>query len=129
MTEWTFRCYLDEHGTDVIYEWYKAQPDGLRTKLETRLRFLRQRRREEWTRPHFDSLDDDCKGLGELRFQFKNVQYRVLGFASGAMEYTWVMVAKEVGGRFVPKNTCAEAQVRKEVVMADRSRSRDCEFD
>jgi hypothetical protein len=129
MPSWRFKCYLDEEGHDVINEWLDDQPDALQAKVETRIRFLQQRERHEWVRPYFDTLHGDCNGIGELRLEFKNVQYRILGFASGAMEYTWLMITKEIGGSFVPKNACADAQKRKALVTADRRRARDCEFD
>jgi hypothetical protein len=129
MASWVFRCYLDPTGIDVIDAWYQAQPENLQAKFDTRLRFLRQQERHNWIRPYFDTLAGECAGLGELRFEFKNVQYRILGFASGKMEYIWVFVAKEVARRFVPKRACGQALKRKAEVETDRRRSRDCKFD
>jgi len=129
MDEWQFRCYLDEDGVDVIDDWIRAQPDAFQGQIETRLRFLRQQPRDYWVRPLFDTLGAECSGLGELRLKYKNVQWRIIGFASGQMEFTWIFVAQEKGNRFVPKNTCDIAQRRKAIVTADRSRSRACEFD
>ena len=79
---WTFRCYLDSRGSDVIDEWYRAQPDALQAKFDTRMRYLQQQPRSSWIRPYFDTLSDDCAGLGELRLEWKNVQHRIIGFAS-----------------------------------------------
>lgn len=129
MAWWLFRCYLEANGTDVIDDWYQAQPDKLQAKFDTRIHFLRQQERHAWVRPYFDTLGGDCAGLGELRFEYNNVQYRVIGFASGKMEFTWLLVAKEIGGRFDPRSACEIAQQRKSEVVADRRRTRDCEFD
>lgn len=126
---WTFRCYVDGRGVDVIDEWYQAQPDDLQAKFDTRVRYLRQQPRDKWGRPHFDTLGGDCAGLGELRLEHKNVQWRIIGFASGQMEYTWVFVAKERGDKFVPKDACKTSQSRKAEVTADRRRARDYELD
>jgi hypothetical protein len=126
---WTFRCYLDAVGVDVIGEWYEGQPDQLQAKFDTRIRYLRQQSRDKWIRPHFDTLGEDCAGLGELRFEWKNTQYRIIGFASGKMEYSWLMPAIERGGKFEPRETCAIAQRRKAEILADRRRARDCDFE
>lgn len=131
MADWQFRCYLVGQDLDVLDEWRNANAadDALIAKLDTRLRFLRQQPRDRWVRPNFDTLGNDCSGLGEVRFEYKNVQYRPLGFASGKMEFTFVFVAIEKGGKFVPKNTCKVAQERKAEVEADRSKARDCDPD
>lgn len=126
---WTFRCYLDPDGEDVIEDWYDRQPDQLQAKFDTRIRYLQQQPRSAWTRPHFDTLKGDCAGLGEIRFEWRNVQYRPIGFASGQMEFTLVFVATERGGKFEPRSTCETAQKRKAEVIANRSRARDCDFD
>jgi hypothetical protein len=131
MADWQFRCYLVRPDLDVLDEWRAARDgdDALIAKLDTRLRFLKQQPRDRWTRPSFDTLSDDCAGLGEVRFEYKNVQYRPLGFASGKMEFTFVFVATEKGGKFVPKNACKVALERKAEVEADRSKARDCDPD
>ncbi len=129
MAWWTFRCYLDADGMDVINEWREAQEDKFQAKIDTRFKYLQQQPRECWTRPDFDTLKGVGKGLGELRLKYKNVQHRVIGFASGEMEYTWLLPAKEVGGKFVPKNACAIAQGRKLEVVEGRRHTRVCKFD
>lgn len=126
---WEFRCYLVSDGRTALDEWLESQPVSAEAKLDQRMRHLQQQPRDKWNRPSFDTLDDDCAGLGELRMVLKNVQYRVIGFASGEMEYTWLMVAKEVGGKFVPRNTCEIAQRRRAEVVKDRSKADACDFD
>jgi len=130
MAGWTFRCYLID-DVDVLDEWRKTHEadDKLLAKLDTRLRFLQQNPRESWKRPHYDTLSGECAGLGEVRFEHKNVQHRILGFSSGQMEYTFVLAATEKGNKFVPLSTCTTAQSRMREVVADRSRARDCDCD
>lgn len=127
--DWTFRCYLDANGADVIDAWLGAQNDKIQAKFDQRVRHLRQQPRDKWVRPYFDTLSDDCSGLGEIRFEVGNVQHRVIGFASDEMEFTLVFVATEKGGKFVPKDTCKSAQRRKTEVLADRTRAHDCDFE
>ena len=104
-------------------------PCLLLAKLDTRLRFLQQQSREFWRRPYFDTLSDDCSGLGEVRFEYRNIQHRILGFASGQMEYTFLMAAVERGDKFEPHDTCDIAQRRKRAALADRSLAVDCDTD
>lgn len=129
MAWWVFRCYLDADGNDVIDQWREAQEDKFQAKIDTRFKYLQQQPRDSWTRPYFDTLSDECEGLGELRIPYKNVEHRVIGFAMGVMTYVWVLPAKEVGGKFVPKNACQTAQGRKIEVMQGWRETRDCEFD
>lgn len=131
MADWAFRCYLVRHGLDVLDEWRQLYDgdDKLLAKLDTRLRFLQQQSREFWRRPYFDTLSDDCSGLGEVRFEYRNIQHRILGFASGQMEYTFLMAAVERGDKFEPHDTCDIAQRRKRAALADRSLAVDCDTD
>jgi hypothetical protein len=129
MVWWRFRCYVVNGEIDAIDEWYDRQPDQLQAKFDTRMRFLQQTPRDKWVRPYFDTLGGECAGLGEVRFEWKNVQYRPIGFASGEMEFTLVFVAEERGGAFVPRNTCRRSQSRKAEVTRDRERARDCVFE
>lgn len=126
---WTFRCYVDVADIDVIDEWYQAQPDKLQAKFDTRVRYLQQQPRSAWIRPYFDTLHGECAGLGEIRFEWKNVQHRPLGFASGKMEFTLLFVATEKGGKFEPRAACSIAIRRKEEVTTDRRRARVCQFE
>ena len=129
MAWWRFRCYLMDDGTDVIDAWYEAQPAPLQAKFDTRMRFLQQNPRDKWVRPYFDTLGNECAGLGEVRFEWKNVQYRPIGFSSGEMEFTLVFVAEEHGGAFVPRNTCRQCQSRKAEVISHREKARDCDLE
>jgi hypothetical protein len=132
VADWRFRCYVVEDNVLVLDKWRRehAGDEKLLAKLDARLRFLQQQPRDKWVRPHFDTLSGDCAGLGELRFEYRNVQHRVIGFASAEMEWTWLMVAIERGGKFVPLDTCAIAQRRKKAAIADRSVvTRDYECD
>jgi len=126
---WAFRCYLSPAGVDVIDEWYRAQPDKLKAKFDTRVRYLQQQPRQAWVRPYFDTLSGECADFGEIRFEWKNVQYRPIGFTSGKLEFTLVLVAEERGGKFIPRGVCETARKRRDEVIRDRRRAHDCAFD
>jgi Phage derived protein Gp49-like (DUF891) len=126
---WDIRCYLDDDGIDVIDSWYRAQPERLQAKFDTKVRYLRAQPRERWVRPYFDQLKGPCKGLCEIRFEFNNVQYRPIGIFSGKMEFTLVLVAAKNGKRFDPSNTCHLGNRRKLEIESNRSKSHECDME
>lgn len=129
MSLWTFRCYVDAQGNDVIDQWYRTQPPKLRAKFDARLHYLRAQPRSGWVRPYFDILKNDCAGLAEIRFEFNNVQYRPLGCFSGELNFTFLLVALEKQRKFVPPNACTQALARKNEIATDARRSHACNFE
>lgn len=126
---WTTSCYVNDRGEDVIDVWYQAQPERLQAKFDARMRHLVAQPREAWTRPYFDMLHGKCKDIGEVRWEYKNVQYRLLGCFSGPMQFTLLLVATESEGRFVPKNACMQAQMRKMEIELKRRKTNVREFE
>jgi hypothetical protein len=127
-SKWSIRCYTDEHG-DAIDTWYAQQPEALQAKFDTRLRYLRAQPPANWCPPYFKLLERECKGLGEIRFEYKNVQYRPLGFFSGSMEFTLLLVTTKKGSTFVPRNACEVSLRRASAVRSNKQGfSRECEF-
>ena len=125
---WAFRSYVDEDCQDVIAGWYRQQPAELQAKFDSRLRFLRQQPREGWVRPYFDLLKGKCSPLGEMRFEFRNVQYRPLGYFSGQMEFTWLIVPTKKDSLFNPKNACEIAKRRMKEIARSAERSHVYQF-
>ena len=127
-SKWAVRCFLDS-GVDVIDAWYRAQPEELQAKFDARIRYLREQPPANWCPPYFKNLVRDCKGLGEIRFEFRNVQYRPLGFFFGQLTFVLVLVATKTGDVFDPRNACELGLRRKSLVESDQARhSRDCTF-
>jgi hypothetical protein len=127
--KWAIRCYL-ENGMDAIDQWYQAQPEELQAKFDARIRYLREQPITSWKEPYFKNLERDGKGLGEVRFEFHNVQYRPLGyFSDRRFEFVLLLVATKKGNTFDPRNAIEIGQDRKQLVRSDWQRySRDCEF-
>jgi hypothetical protein len=123
---WLFRCYLDDHGEDVIDAWYQAQSEPVQIKFDVRMKFLRQTPREGWVRPGFDTY---AGGVGYARFEVGNVQHRIFGapYELGPLEYIWLIAATKKGQKFDPRNADQTAIERKDLSKRDRSRSRDCQ--
>lgn len=126
---WTFRCYVSPRGIDEILAWYDGQSATVRAKFDSRLKFLAQRERAEWKREPFDTLHDECEGLGEIRFKADRVQYRPLGFFNGEKIFTLVFCAEEKGSKFVPRNACEIALRRRTEVLDSEEHWHVCPFD
>lgn len=123
---WTFRCYLSARGDDEIRAWYCGQSPKAQGKFLSRLRTLSQLRSHEWGLPYFRWLHGECEGLGETRFEVAKAQHRPLGYGDPGMSFTLVLCAREVNGRFVPKNACATGLARKATIKNDEDRSHAC---
>lgn len=115
---------------DVIDQWYQQQPEDLQAKFDARIQYLRQQPIANWKEPHFKNLARDGKGLGEIRFEFQNVQYRPLGFFSETrLEFVLLLATTKKGNAFDPRNAIDLCQRRKILVRSDKQRySRDCQF-
>jgi hypothetical protein len=123
---WIFRCYVDGDGIDVIDAWYGSQDDVVQAKFDTRVRFLQQQPRDKWKRLGFDTYKD---GVGYIRMDIGNVQHRVFGCPMGQLEYAWLIAATKKGKAFSPRGADETAVERMAEVVAERERSRDCEFE
>jgi len=74
-----------------------------------------------WMPKPFRWLRHECSGLGEIRFETGNVQYRPLGFRTD-LTFTIVFCAIE-GNKFEPTNACEIGLTRKSEVQANAQRS------
>jgi hypothetical protein len=117
---WTYRSYV-VGSTDVVAEWLTAHSTGqfikLRAKLDVRMAYLRDQ--PFWKDPFYHPLTNQ-EGLGAVRFEYKNVQYRPLGFfGAGIRTFTFVYFATEKGDKYLPTNCMSEAIRRMKVARAD----------
>jgi len=119
---WEFRCYVNSAGSNEIRTWFDLQPKAVQGKFISRLQTLRQLAPELWVPKPFRWLRYECAGLGEIRFEVRNVQHRPLGFRTD-LTFTMVLCAIEKGGKFVPHNACATGLARKNEVQSDAERS------
>ena len=102
---------------------YDAGSKKLRPKFLSRVTTLAQLEFLEWREPPFKTLHGEGVGLGEIRFKADGVEQRPLGFRSGPREFTIVFWAIEKGNKFVPRDACRRALLRKREILADRNRS------
>jgi len=118
MGYWTFRTYVSPQGEEEVTTWYAAQTPTVRAAFDQRLRTLWQMKPQEWRDPYTKVLEGACEGLVEIRFKADRAQQRPLGFyGPGRMEFTIVLMAREIGDRFEPKNACEVALARKADVI------------
>jgi hypothetical protein len=128
MALWIFKCFLSEHGRDVIDEWYRGLSPRAQRKFDTILEYLRDTPHTQWS-PHLVFPLADSDGIYEIRFKVRNVLYRPLEFfGPDRGEFTLLIPAREQGNDFVPRNAKALAEERKHIVLMDRRRAHECDF-
>lgn len=104
---------MEEDGIDAVSKWQTSCGPKVQAALAARMVYLRQQKREGWTRPHYDLLRN---GVGEVRFKAERINYRALGFfGPGRNEFTFCFFATKTSG-FDPRNAVDIAVARKEWV-------------
>lgn len=100
---------------NVVSNWYAqyARVVKATARLDALMIHLRQQKKDEWTRPHYDTLRD---GIGEIRFRVKGVLHRPLGFFGPIRgDFTFVLFATK-NGDFDPSNAIDIAVRRKNLI-------------
>jgi Phage derived protein Gp49-like (DUF891) len=127
----SFRSYIDQDGTDVIQHWFNARSTTkqARAKFRNKLRNLSRLNRNEWRRPLFDTLGEECSGLSEIRFDANNVPWRPLGFfqegKDDADSFILVLCASKDEYGWLPRNACALGLRRKAEILSGVARTHD----
>ena len=124
MPQWAIKCYCNAAGRDVFDKEFSDQTLAVRQEFRAVLNGLRDRPRNEWTRPAgFDQLGGKYKALGKLRFKVANVQHRPLGFFPGGLVFVLLVWATERDGKFDPPDVRETALRRIKEVENDGSRA------
>lgn len=124
MAIWTFRSYVSPRNEEEVAAWYAIQPPKVQAAFDQRLRNLSQMAPHEWREPFTKQLEGPCDGLVEIRFKADRVQHRPLGFfGPGLMKFTILLIAREIGDRFDPRDACAIALRRKDEVLGNVERA------
>lgn len=108
----------------VVDTWYAdhARDEAVRVELDVLMLYLRQQRREGWTRPRYDILRN-ADGVGALHFKVRRINYRPLGyFGPGRNEFTFLLFATKTN-KYEPRNAIEVARTRRAIVEAAPSRS------
>lgn len=112
-------------NSDVVSDWLGIYGSDdfsrLRAKFDLRMQYLRDQ--PMWKDPYFHPLTNQ-QGIGAIRFEYLNVQYRPLGFFGvGARTFTFVYFATEKGGKYLPRACLDEAIKRMKEVKVDSSKA------
>lgn len=130
---WRFMKVATGSGRDAISDWLSDVPigerKGVRAYLVATLRHLRFLPRASWKRPQFDWLSGEKhSGIGEIRFEFRNVPYRPLGcFGPEPDQFTILIGCRKSRGRkgktkWKPPSAPDTAALRRQQLMnAERS--------
>ncbi len=114
MPLWSFWDYINDRGENVIKTWLDRVGAHARKKVRATLN-ARLDYGAAWdlTYPQFRTLHGECAGLLEIRFQYRNVQYRPLACRGPLTDQvTLLMGATERDGDFDPPDACRTALVR-----------------
>jgi len=122
---WRFLDYVNARGQNEIRDWLVSLPKKAQAKIDNRILTLRAYE-GPWP-PQYVSALTGYEGIYELRVVASGVQYRPLGFfGPGEREFTLLIGAVEKGK--LSRSVCETACRRRQEVLADRSRTREHEF-
>ena len=110
----------------MVMDWYGQQSKRVKAKFVSRLKTLSGLRRNEWRRPFFGVLYDECEGLWEIIFEADGVPHRPLGFFLSDETFVIVICASKDGLRWIPKGACETGLRRKQEVIENAERYRKC---
>jgi hypothetical protein len=99
---------------------------AVKAQLDVELLKFAQLPQLRW--PYAKVLEGKCKGLIELRFEYRNVEYRPLGYYGPGWAFVIIMMAREKNPDWVPKDACKTARARKRLIDANPTRVRDYGF-
>jgi hypothetical protein len=120
---WKFYDFLDTRGVNLIRQWLDTLPDKASAKIDARILFMSAI--AIWPEQYVSALKG-WPGLVELRVGSAGSQYRPLGFYGPGREFIIVLGAIEKGK--LPRRVLQAAYDNRNIVLADRSRIREHEF-
>jgi hypothetical protein len=121
-TGWRFMSMSDSKDRDTFRRWLDKEVDqgqrkGVETAIKTTLRFLRFTKKDSWKEPHFKWFSG---GIGEIRSDFGNIEYRPLGCnGPGPDQFTVLIGAYKKGKVWTPADARKSAvRIRKELLKS-----------
>ena len=121
MAQWRFFVYLTASGRDVVIEWL----DGLEREPAEKIKavLFYQRQFSNWPK-NFCRSYEGYHDLYELKFKWKNNEFRMLGFfgiRNGDFTIVWGVAKREK----IPKGVLDGAMERIRTVRMDGRRRRE----
>ena len=118
--------YVNDRGENEIRLWLNSQSLKTQTKIDVRL--LEMTAMPHWP-PQYISAYRGVEHIFELKITRQNVQYRPLGcYGPSPKEFTLLIGAIEKGGK-IPKGTLMSAEDRRKIVLNNRSRVCEHQYD
>jgi hypothetical protein len=124
MKIWTFKKFCDEHGVSDIDIWRRKLPAEARAKMDQIISYMEITPTWEKTR-YIRPLVEQYKGILEIKFKVKNIQYRPLGCYAPEKTFIILFGAEKKSNRFIPSNAPQLAVERREMVRNDMRYVRD----
>jgi hypothetical protein len=119
---WTFRCYVDHRGMNVVLDWLSKLSPKARQNLKRTLEQLATKPKTAWERPHASPLGNH---IYVIRFNDENrTQWRVYGEHEDERGcFVLTNYGTERGGKYdPPPATCVATAMQH---MADVRREWD----
>jgi len=123
MGMWKFYDFLDARGVNLIRQWLDTIPEKASAKIDARILYMCAI--PVWPEQYVSALKG-WPGLIELRVASAGNQYRPLGFCRPEREFVIVLGVIEKGK--LPRRVLQAAYDNRNIVLADRSRIREHEF-
>ena len=121
---WSICSFHTALGEPVFKRWYDSQNASVRASLDATLEFLETRPNNEWKRPEFASLSGH-KGIFEIRFKARGVQFRPLGcFGPTRQSFTLLVGASKKEDVWEPRAAILTATARMKEVARNPSQSK-----
>ncbi len=122
MTISSIKGFRSDTDSELIRGWYKSVDSKVKAAFDVRIKYLSQRKPQDWGLPFYRALHGECAPLGEIRFKANKLHYRPIGIFSGKNEFTILFFATEKGGKFVPKTSCKVAQKHMDLVKSNKEK-------
>lgn len=119
---YTYNELIDPRtGRGVFTERYEKLGEKGQAACDVRMMYLRDQPPQMWVDPHAKKLDwkidDNCKGIYEIRFKAHDLQQRPMGyFGPNSGEFTIVIWVTHKGKQYSTSNFCEVARTRWDAV-------------
>ncbi len=122
MAHWEFRDFCSPLGRNQIAEWYNKQGSDVQAEMDVFLQTMSVT--QNWVWPQWDSLHGKQKGLYELRFKVRKVQYRLIAFREGSV-CTLLIACTHKQDVYNPTNALDTAVTRRKQLANGEATTRD----
>jgi len=123
---WSFRCYVDEKGNNIIIEWLKNLSPKARQNLKRTLEHLAAKPRDAWSRPQASPLRDH---IYVIHFKDENrTQWRIYGEHDDEHKcFVLTNYGTERDGQYDPPSAdCSDTAKRRMVDVRQSWDARTC---